>query len=164
MNSQLPAGDWTIGQEGSSIGFQAKDFLRFKVTGQFGRYDSAITFGATAAESAISLTVWTDSIQTGNKIRDGHLRADNALASALIPRLEFHSTTIIEKPIGLDITGTLRIRDVSRTVELHATRTTGPGAPRYTAEMVVSPKDYGITRLGTTKPLKALIDATLQRT
>lgn len=61
-------------------------------------------------------------------------------ASARIPTLEFHSTTIIETPTGLDITGTLRIRDVSRTVELHATKTTGPDAPRYAAEMVVSPQ------------------------
>jgi polyisoprenoid-binding protein YceI len=163
MNSQLPAGDWILDHEGSSIGFQAKVFLGLKVTGQFDRYDSAITFGATAAESSISLTVWTDSVQTGNKTRDEHLRADNVFASARIPTLEFHSTTIIETPIGPDITGTLRIRDVGRTVELHATKTTGSDAPRYTAEMVVSPKDYGITRLGTTKPLMALIDATLQR-
>jgi polyisoprenoid-binding protein YceI len=163
MNSQQPAGNWTLNHEGSSVAFRARDFLGFKVTGHFERYDSAFAFGATAAESSISLTVWTDSIQTGNKRRDRHLRSDNAFASARIPTFEFRSTAIIETPTGLDITGTLRIRDVSRTVELHATRTTGPDAPRYTAEMVVSPKDYGITRLGATKPLTARIDATLQR-
>ena len=164
MNSQQPTGDWTLDRQGTSIGFRAKDFLGFKVTGQFERYDSAFAFGATAAESAISLTVWTESIQTGNKRRDGHLRSDNVFASARIPTFEFRSTAITETPTGLDITGTLRIRDVSRSVELHATKTTGPDAPHYTAEVVVSPKDYGITRRGTTKPLVALIDATLRRT
>ena len=163
MNSQQPAGDWTLDHEGSSIGFRARDFFGFKVTGQFERYDSAFAFGATAAESSISLTVWTDSIQTGNKRRDGHLRSGNVFASACIPTFEFQSTAIIETPTGLDLTGTLRIRDVTRIVEFHAARTTGPDAPRYTAELVVAPKDYGITRRGATKPLTALIDATLQR-
>jgi polyisoprenoid-binding protein YceI len=92
-----------LDQEGSSIGFEAKVFLGLKVTGQFDRYDSAITFGATAAECSISLAAWTDSVQTGDKTRDGHLRADNVFASARILTLGFHGTTMIETPTGLDI-------------------------------------------------------------
>jgi hypothetical protein len=31
------------------------------------------------------------------------------------------------------------------------------------ATVVVSPKEYGITRLGTTKPVKVILDVTLER-
>jgi hypothetical protein len=37
------------------------------------------------------------------------------------------------------------------------------GPPRYHATVVVSRKEYGITRWGTTKPVKVILDATLKR-
>ena len=65
------------------------------------------------ADSAISAFIWTDSVDTGIKRRDGHLRADNVFATARFPTLEFRSTAIVETPTGLEVTGTLRVRDVS---------------------------------------------------
>jgi hypothetical protein len=44
-----------------------------------------------------------------------------------------------------------------------ATRSTSAGPPRYNATLVVSPREYGITRWGTTKPVKVILDATLKR-
>ena len=114
-------------------------------------------------ESAISTIVWTDSVNTGIKMRDEHLRADNVFASARFPTLEFRSTAIVETPTGLDVTGTLRIRDVSQSVSFHAARSSESGPPRYTAAVVVSPTEYGIIRRGTTKPVKVILDAVLKR-
>jgi polyisoprenoid-binding protein YceI len=147
----------------SSIGFQAKAALGMKVNGRFDRYESAIRVGPSAAEAAISASIWTDSVHTGIKMRDQHLRADNVFATARFPTVEFRSTALVETPTGLDVTGTLRVRDVSQSVTFHATRSTTAGPPRYTATVVVSPKEYGITRLGTTKPVKVILDATLKR-
>ena len=134
-----------------------------KVNGRFDRYDSAITIGPSGAESAISVVIWTDSVDTGIKLRDEHLRADNVFATARFPNLEFRSTAVVETPTGLDVTGTLRVRDISGSVTFHATRSTTAGPPRYNATVVVSPKEYGITRWGTTKPVKVILDATLKR-
>jgi polyisoprenoid-binding protein YceI len=163
MNNALDAGQWTLDAAATSIGFQAKAAFGMKVKGRFNRYDSTITVGASAAESAISTAVWTESVDTGIKMRDGHLRADNVFASARFPTMEFGSTAIVETPTGLDVTGTLRIRDISQSVTFHAARSTESGAPRYTAAVVVSPKEYGITRFGTTKPVTIILDATLKR-
>jgi polyisoprenoid-binding protein YceI len=77
--------------------------------------------------------------------------------------MEFRSAAIVETPTGLNVTGTLRIRDISESVTFHATRSTTAGPPRYNATVVVSPKEYGITRLGTTKPVKVILDVTLER-
>jgi len=63
----------------------------------------------------------------------------------------------------LNVSGTLRVRDINQSVTFHATRATTMGRPRYHATVVVSPKEYGITRRGTTKPVKVILDATLKR-
>jgi polyisoprenoid-binding protein YceI len=162
-NIELDAGKWTLDTAATSIGFQAKALFGLKVKGRFDRYESTITVGASAAESAISTTVWTDSVDTGIKMRDEHLRADNVFATARIPTLEFRSTTIVETSTGLDVTGTLRVRDISQPVSFHAARSTEPGLPRYTATVVVSPTEYGITRRGIDKPVTVILDAALKR-
>jgi polyisoprenoid-binding protein YceI len=147
----------------SSVGFQAKAAFGMKVRGRFDRYESAITVGPSVAESAISATIWTDSVHTGIKMRDEHLRADTVFAAARFPTAEFRSTVLVETPTGLDVTGILCVRDISESVTFHATRSTAAGPPRFTTTVVVSPKEYGITRLGTTKPVKVIIDVTLER-
>jgi polyisoprenoid-binding protein YceI len=163
VDSELNAGEWTLDTTASSVGFQAKAAFGMKVNGRFDRYESAITVGPSVAESTISAVIWTDSVDTGIKLRDEHLRADNVFASARFPTLEFRSTAVVETPTGLDVTGTLRVRDVSGSVSFHATRSTTAGPPRYNATVVVSPKEYGITRWGTTKPVKVILDTTLKR-
>ncbi|MDT5029570.1 MAG: hypothetical protein QOE61_6154 [Micromonosporaceae bacterium] len=147
----------------TSIGFQAKAAFGIKVNGRFERYQSAITVGPSVAESAISAIIWTDSVNTGMKMRDEHLRADNVFAAARFPSVEFRSTVLVETPTGLNVTGILRVRDVSESVTFHATRSTTAGPPRYNATVVVSPKEYGITRRGITKPVKVILDVTLER-
>jgi polyisoprenoid-binding protein YceI len=107
--------------------------------------------------------VWTDSVATGITMRDEHLRADNVFATARFPTMEFRSTAIGDTPTGLEVTGDLRVRDVSRVVTFHAAQSRKPGPPRFTAEVIVSPKAYGITRRGTTRPVTVIIDATLKR-
>jgi polyisoprenoid-binding protein YceI len=164
VNIELDAGEWTLDSAATSIGFEANLFFGMKVRGRFDRYESTITVGPSAAESAISIIVWTDSVHTGIKMRDEHLRADNVFATARFPTLEFRSTAIVETPTGLGVTGILRVRDISHSVTFDAGRSTEPGPPRYSAAVVVPPAEYGITRRGTTKPVKAILVATLKRT
>jgi polyisoprenoid-binding protein YceI len=163
VDTELSSGAWTLDAAATSIGFQAMAAFGIKVNGRFDRYESAITVGHWAAESAISVTIWTDSVHTGIKMRDEHLRAGNVFAVERFPTLEFSSTAIVETPAGLEVTGTLRVRDVSQPITFQATRSKTVGSPRYTATVVVSPKEYGVTRWGTTKPVKVVLDATLKR-
>ena len=163
VSTELSPGEWTLDTTASSIGFRAKAAFGMKVSGRFDRYESAITVGPSVAESAISAIVWTVSVDTGIKMRDEHLGTDNVFATARFPTAEFRSTAILETPTGLNITGNLRVRDISQSVTFHATRATTMGRPRYHATVVVSPGEYGITRRGTTKAVKVIIDATLKR-
>jgi polyisoprenoid-binding protein YceI len=163
VSTELSPGEWTLDTAASSIGFQAKAPFGIRVNGRFDRYQSAITVGPSVAESAISAIIWTDSLDTGIKMRDEHLGAEDVFATARFPTLEFGSTAIVETPTGLDITGLLRVRDISQSVTFHATPASTTGRPRYYATVLVSPKQYGITRRGTTKAVTVILDATLKR-
>ena len=163
MDTELSAGEWTLDTTASLIGFQAKAAFGMKVNGRFDRYESAITVGSSVSESAVSAIIWTDSVDTGIKLRDEHLRADNVFATERFPTMEFRSATIVETPTGFNVTGALRVRDTTQSVTFEATRSTTAGPPRYKATVVVSPKKYGITRWGTTKPIKVILEATLTR-
>ncbi|WP_062906621.1 YceI family protein [Mycobacterium avium] len=117
MNPELSVGEWILDSAATSIGFRAKAVFGIKVNGRFDRYESVITVGPAVAASAISAVIWTNSVDTGMKLRDEHLRADNVFATARFPTMNFRSTAIVETPTGLNVTGTLRIRDRSRPVE-----------------------------------------------
>jgi polyisoprenoid-binding protein YceI len=162
-DGELRPGTWTLDPATTSLGFRAKLFLGLKAQGHFRRYDATINVGASAADSSVAVTIYTDSVDTGIKMRDGHLRDDNVFDTARFPTIAFHSTAVTETPTGLDVAGNLQVRDVARPITFHATRVSGSSAPRYTASLRVTPKDYGITRPGTTKPLDLLIDATLRQ-
>ncbi|HXA31873.1 MAG TPA: YceI family protein, partial [Acidimicrobiales bacterium] len=65
VHTDLDTGEWTLDTAATSIGFRAKAIFGMKVKGRFERYESTIMVGASAAESAISTIVWTDSVETG---------------------------------------------------------------------------------------------------
>ncbi len=162
-STALPPGTWVLDAAATRIGFEAKLVLGLKVKGRFERHEAAVTVGAPPAQTSMAVTVWTDSLATGIKVRDGHLRADDVFAVDRFPTLEFHSTTVRPTATGYDVTGRLRVRDVTRDVRFAALAdgAAEAGRHRYTAEIDVDPKDYGISRRGTTKPLKILLDVVL---
>lgn len=157
----ITPGAWTLDPQASSIGFSASLFLGLKVKSSFSHWESSIQVGDSAAESSLVVTVWTDSLATGIKMRDGHLRSATAFASKEFPTMEFHSTSIAETADGLDISGTLRIRDVTKTVSFHAVRADGSANARYSATLELAGRDYGFTRLNTTREVDVLIEASL---
>lgn len=159
--TDLSPGDYVVDTQASHIGFVAKLILGLKVKGRFDRFESAIEIGSSPAESSMRLTLWTDSVQTGIKMRDGHLRADNVFAVGRFPTLEFHSTAIVESGAGYDVEGMLRVRDVTQPVAFHLTPVEQPGPARFTARVIVAPADFGVSRPGTTKPVDVVLDITL---
>ncbi len=158
---ELTPGDWTLDPKSSSIAFSASLLPGVKVKSSFSRWQARIVVGASPSESSVAVTVWTESLATGLKLRDNHLRSSTAFSSEQHPTMEFHSTVIAETSDGIDVEGTLRIRDTARTVNFRAVRNDTPGAPRYTAELQQSGGDFGFTRMGTKGTVDIIIDAVL---
>ncbi|HTQ29366.1 MAG TPA: YceI family protein, partial [Puia sp.] len=80
--------------QGSSVQFKVKNF-GFGVTGSFSRLQGHITFdpkdlGAASFDASVEAA----SINTGNDMRDNHLREDSYFDVKNHPRIQFVSTRV----------------------------------------------------------------------
>jgi polyisoprenoid-binding protein YceI len=102
----------------SSVGFRVTHLLVTKVNGRFTKFSGAITVDqANLAKSSVDVAIETDSIRTDNDTRDNHLRTPDFFDAAKYPAITFKSTSVKQvAPDQLDVTGTLTIKGVSKTV------------------------------------------------
>ena len=91
--------NWALNKDHSEIIFEVP-YLKFgKVTGRFTHFRGQITFDKdeTLIER-ISIVIFTDSINTGNKLRDGHLKGKDFFNIKDFPKITFISGHV--SPIG----------------------------------------------------------------
>src|SRR5690242_5166128 len=82
-------GRWRIDPKRSRVEFQSKTFWgMMTVTGTFERFDATMEL---AAEPAISMIVEADSLDTGNSMRDKHLRSGDFFDVENNPQVHFIS-------------------------------------------------------------------------
>jgi len=89
---------WKIDSAHSEVGFKVKHLMVSTVRGQFKIFDGSIKSpddDLTKAE--ISFTAETNSINTGNEMRDKHLMSADFFDSAQFPTLSFKSKNIVKK-------------------------------------------------------------------
>ena len=85
-------GRWRIDPKRSRVEFQSKTFWgMMTVTGTFDRYDATMEL---AAEPAISMIVEADSLDTGNSMRDKHLRSGDFFDVENNPHVRFISDEV----------------------------------------------------------------------
>ncbi|MDN5727689.1 MAG: YceI family protein, partial [Propionibacteriales bacterium] len=91
-----------------------------------------------------------DSVNTGNEMRDNHVRSDEIFAAANNPEMTFVSTGISGSDGDYLITGDLTLHGVTKSVDLKAeflgVATDAYGAVRLGAEATTSinRKDFGV--------------------
>ncbi len=90
------------------------------VRGEFRDYDAEIMMDGTDLSTlSVNATIETQSVDTGNERRDGHLRSDDFFGSEEFPSITFVSTGVGEvKDNKFHLTGDLTIRDVTKSVSL----------------------------------------------
>lgn len=84
---------WAVDPDRSLVAFAVKTFWgAATVRGHFDRFDGAYESGP--EEATIELTIDADSLDTGNKTRDKHLRSTGFFHVAEHPRVRFTSTRV----------------------------------------------------------------------
>ena len=113
------AAAWTVAKAASSLRFEgvAQDEA---FSGSFGKWDATIHFDpANLGASQAIVTIDTASGGTGDPDKDGPLKDENWLATAMFPTATFKSDTISSTGPGAYVAeGTLTIRGVSQPVSL----------------------------------------------
>jgi polyisoprenoid-binding protein YceI len=143
--SQLPEpGTWTIDPMHSTVAATAQHLGISSVHGRFSEFGGRIEIGEHPEKSRVEAVIRAASIDTGNGMRDGHLKSADFLNVAEYPEITYLGTSV--EPAGDDrwtVHGQLAMHGVVREVDLDLTYLgTGPdpwggmrAAFRATAEL-----------------------------
>lgn len=113
------AAPWVVNPDHSEILFKTTYLNETEVTGRFTRFQGDVELSDDARPSQLELIIQTNSIDTGHRIRDGHLRANDFLKAQQFPEITFRSTAI--EVVGAHMyraTGKLTLRGVTKDFSL----------------------------------------------
>ena len=144
-------GSYTLDPAHTRIGFVTRHAMVTKVRGSFNEFDGTVEFdGQNPAASAARLTIKAASIDTRNAQRDEHLRSNDFLAMETYPEITFVSTGVRLTEDGLELTGDLTIRGVTRSVTIpfsyegSATDPFGNLRVGFEGSVTINRRDYGV--------------------
>ncbi|WP_235995977.1 YceI family protein [Nonomuraea montanisoli] len=146
-------GTYTIDPAHSRFGFTARHAMVTKVRGSIPVHEATAALDAeNPAASGVRVVLEVAGIQTGNQMRDDHLRTGDFLDAAAHPYITFDSTAVKhEGGDSFEVTGELTIRGVTRqvTIPLDHTGTAvdAQGLTRvgFEGATVINRKDFGMT-------------------
>jgi polyisoprenoid-binding protein YceI len=93
-----------------------------------------------------TIALATESVDTKNAMRDGHLRGADFLLAEKYPHITFSLATLVPADNSVTISGTLTVRDTSRRISFPATVVlSGDGEAEFDATVEVDRSEYGIT-------------------
>lgn len=118
---QIPgyiAGTWKIDPVHTHVGFVIKHMMVSKVRGGFDSFSGEIVAADNPLESSVSVTIEASSINTGNTMRDDHIRSADFFDAANHPTITFTSTGIRQSGDDYYVDGDLTIRGTTKAVSL----------------------------------------------
>lgn len=147
------AGNYTIDDSHSRIGFVARHAMVTKVRGQFNEFEgSGVIDAANFANSSVKLTIQAKSIDTRSAQRDEHLRSNDFFAMDEFPTITFVSTGATQKSFNeFELTGDLTMKGVTKpvtipfTLEGAATDPFGNERIGFEGSTSINRKDFGVT-------------------
>lgn len=146
-----PPGRWTIDPAHSAITITTRHMGLASVRGVINEFSGTIDITEPAERSTAQARMRADSIDTGNKMRDDHLRSPDFLDASTYPLIEYTGTGVT--PQGDDrwtVDGQLTLHGITRPVQLDLTyQGTGPdpwGGQRaaFRATTELHRKDFAI--------------------
>ena len=146
------AGTYALDVAHKRVGFVVRHLMVSKVRGQFAEATATITVGEDPLQSAVTASINTASIETGQVDRDNHLRSGDFFESEKYPTMEFRSTGV-KSHAGAEfvLDGELTIKDVTKPVELTVefegatTSPYGQAVFGFSATTEIDREDWGLT-------------------
>jgi polyisoprenoid-binding protein YceI len=146
------AGTYTLDPNHKRVGFVVRHLMVSKVRGNFEDATATVTIAEDPLQTAVTASINTASINTGQTDRDNHLRSGDFFDAEKYPTMEFRSTGIKSHDgdeFVLD--GELTIKDVTKPVELKV-EFEGVGRSPYgqdvfgfSATTEIDREDWGLT-------------------
>lgn len=143
---------WILDPMHSELQFKVKHLMITTVTGSFNDFSAELTTEAEDFEhAAISFKAGVNSIDTGNKDRDGHLKSGDFFNAEEFPSISFESTAFKRDGNDYRLEGNLTIKGVTKPVTLHvefggkAQDLYGNTKAGFTLSGKINRTDFGLT-------------------
>lgn len=143
---------WVIDPIHTRIRFDAKYLLLSKVSGWFTQFEgSVVTEKSDFSDCRIALTIYTNSVYTGNEERDRHLRSSDFFHAAEYPIMTFHSDHVEIDANELKVVGRLCIHGITESIQLCVNSTgitpdpMGNTKAGFELSTVLNRKDYNMS-------------------
>jgi polyisoprenoid-binding protein YceI len=113
---------YSVDNAHSRLGFTIKHMGISDFNGNFGKFETKITTSkADFSDAVVELSADVNTINTGNEMRDGHLKSGDFFETEKFPTLTFKSTTFkLVKGKNYKIEGDLTLHGVTKKVTLNA--------------------------------------------
>jgi polyisoprenoid-binding protein YceI len=144
---------WILDRAHTEVAFAVRQLVVSTVRGHFREFDAQIDLDLDhPARSSVRATIEVASVDTGNALRDAHLRTGDFFDVAAFPRITFESTHVGQ--VGQDsfwITGNLAIHGVAREVTLRGqfqgtvAELVGAPALHFTMTAEIDREDFGMS-------------------
>jgi polyisoprenoid-binding protein YceI len=114
-----PPGTWSLDPAHSSVGATAQHLGISSVRGRFTEFGGRIEIAEDAERSRVDAVISAASIDTGNGLRDKHLRSPDFLDVERFPEITYRSTAVTAAgPDRWTVRGELSLHGVVREVDL----------------------------------------------
>ncbi len=121
---QLNASDWVINKDHSEILFKVGYLNVSEVNGRFKEFSGKLDFDNNKVPQNIQILILTTSIDTGHKMRDNHLQANDFFESKQYSEISFKSTSVKKNNSNeYEATGLLTIKKTTKPFILKFTLT-----------------------------------------
>ncbi len=113
---------YSVDNAHSRLGFTIKHMGISDLNGNFGKFETKITTSkADFSDAVVELSADVNTINTGNEMRDGHLKGADFFETEKFPTLTFKSTSFkLVKGKNYKIEGDLTMHGVTKKVTLNA--------------------------------------------
>ena len=153
MSTSVKQATWAIDPIHSTIRFDAKYLLITSVSGWFREFEGTVVSGQDGfSNSGINLTIYVNSLTTGNDERDNHLRSPDFFDAKQYPMIQFRSTAVTAKQEKqLEVTGILTVKGIEHPFTFTANFLGQCGDPQgntkaaFDMDTVLNRKDFNIT-------------------
>lgn len=144
---------WALDAAHSEISFKVKHLMISTVTGRFRNFNvTAVTNGDDFSDlSRVEVTIDTNSVDTNNEQRDGHLRSEDFFHVARFPQISFKSTRYEQDGDEAKLYGQLTIQDHTKDIVLQVepggivVDPYGQTKAGFTVQGRISRKEFGLT-------------------
>ena len=149
FNSAAAADEYAYDQVHSSISFKARHLDISWIHGRFNEAEGKFSIDReNPAKSTFSLTIKADSVDTGNKARDEHLRQPDYFDTKQFPTLEFKSTSTKAIEGGYEVTGDFTMHGKTKSITIVLTGGKehdfkGTKRVAFSTEFPLKRSDYG---------------------